>query len=420
MRVRWFVLLAVASGVGLACQDVVSAPGACPEFCPEGQIQVRDTVLTTVLASSVDPAGSDTGYVRSVDPVGSYSGYLLPHEATQMQVVGPGGPAEALALIRFSAFSTIYSGADTSVKDSIIQTDSLRVMLNIVRRNTNVSGLVLALHEIPVTLDSATTYEDMTPYFHDSTLVATLPVPDSLVKDTVTATFPAGALRHFGPDSLQIGIGVRITSSDPAFVSLASSTDSAFSAPIARITRFVQLDSSTGTTRVTRTDSRILTFKTFVADSASLPSPTGLAVGGTAGARAFVKLNLPTSIVDSALVVRATLLLPPVRPTFGAPGDTFRLRVRALGSDFGPKSPLADTAYAGSARVSVGGSDTVAIDITRILLLWRGNPAVPRAVLLEVNPEAASINTFEVPGPGAAEQAALRITYGLPFRLPGG
>ncbi|MBI2074004.1 MAG: hypothetical protein HYT81_13395 [Gemmatimonadetes bacterium] len=397
MKRRAVALLALASAAGLACQDIISAPGVCPELCPQGEIRVRDTVLT------------------GVEPVGSYSGYLLPHEAYQVQVVGPGGPAESRSLLVFIPFAATYPGSDTTVKDSILQTDSLRVKLNIVRRNAGVSGLTLALHEIPITVDSATTFGDMTPYFQDSTLVATLPVPDSLVKDTVTATFPAAALRHFGPDSLQVGIGVRISSPDPAFVTLASDSI----AIAARITRFVQLDSSTGTTRATRSDSSGLRFKTFVVDPSGVPPPMGLMVGGTTGARSFVKLNLPGSIVDSTLVVRATLLVPPAQPIFGAPGDTSLLRVVALGSDFGPKSPVADTAYGGSARVPVGGSDTVAIEITNILLLWRGNPAVPRTVMLQVEPEAASINIVELPAAGSGTQAVVRVTYALPFRLPG-
>ena len=397
MKRRAVALMALASAVGLACQDIVSAPGLCPEFCPAGEIRVRDTLLT------------------GVEPVGSYSGYLLPHEARQVQVVGPGGPAEAQAMIVFVPFNAKYAGGDTTVKDSIIRTDSLRVRLHIVRRNAGVSGVTLALHEIPITVDSATTYGDMTPYFQDSTLVATLPVPDSLVMDTVAATFPAVALRHFGPESLQVGIGVRISSPDPAFVTLASDSI----AVAARITRFVQVDSSTGTTRVTRSDSWGSRFKTFVADPGGFPPPTGLMVGGATGARAFVKLNLPASIVDSTLVVRATLLVPPAQPIFGAPGDTFLLRVVALGSDFGPKSPVADMSYGGSVSVAVGGSDTVSVDITKILLLWRGNPAAPRSLMLQLEPEAASINAVELPGQGSATPAAIRVTYALPFRLPG-
>src|SRR5207237_9864046 len=38
------VLLAVA------CVERVSAPGACPSFYPSGQIQIVDTVLTSIIA----------------------------------------------------------------------------------------------------------------------------------------------------------------------------------------------------------------------------------------------------------------------------------------------------------------------------------------------------------------------------------
>jgi hypothetical protein len=275
--------------------------------------------------------------------------------------------------------------------------------------------VTLALHEIPLTLDSATAYDDMLPYFQDSTLVATLQIPDTLVKDTVSVTFPAAALRHLVLDTLQVGIGVRIVSPDPAFVALAADTIS----PAVLIRRFVQVDSSTGTSRVTRFDSWGAKFTTFVVDPGGIPAPAGLTVGGASGARAFVKLNLPNAIVDSTLVVRATLLLPPTQAAFGAPGDTFLLRVVALGSDFGPKSPVTDTSYGGAVRIAVGGSDTVAVDITKVFVLWRGNRDVPRSVMFQVDPEAASINAIELPGLGSATPAAIRVTYALPFRLPG-
>lgn len=399
---RSALLLALAGAAGLACQDIIAVRGACPEFCPEGEIRVRDTLIA------------------DVEPVGSFSGYLLPHEAREVQVVGPGGPAEARGLLVFVPFSARYAGGDTTVRDTIRQTDSLQVRLNIVRRNTNVSGLTIALHEIPITVDSSTTFAAIEPYFQDSTLLSALQVPDSTVKDTVTVTFPASALRHFGPDSLQIAIGVRITSLDPAFVSLGATADTATTTPIVLMRRFVQVDSTAGNTRVTRTDVVGLRFKTFVADPAGLPQPAGLLVGGAAGARAFVKLHLPASIVDSTLVVRATLQWVPPQPIFGAPGDTLVLRVAALGSDFGSKSPVADTSlYGGTVRVAVGGSDTVAIDVTSILRLWRDNAAVPRTVRLQLDPEASSINALELPTQGAGAQPAIRVTYALPFRLPG-
>lgn len=408
---RWIVL-AAAGCAALACQDVVSVPGACPEFCPESAIEVRDTVLGTVLASSVDSTA--TGYLNSVVPQGSYAGYVLPHEAEQMQVVGPGSPVQARALMVFFRFSGSYAGGDTSVRDTIRQTDSLRFTFNIVRRNRNVSGVTLALHEIPIATDSANAYADMDPYFQDSTLITTVQVPDSLVYGPVSVTVLPGALRHFVEDTLQSGIGLRIVSPDPAFVSLGPDTLN-YSA---QILRFVQLDSSTGTTRVTRSESEALSFKTFVADTAAVSPAAGLRVGGIAGVRAFIKLNVPTRLVDSMVVVRASLLIPPTTSA-GAPGDTFTLRVLPLGTDFGPKSPLADSTYGGYTRVAVGGADTVVMDVTRAFLLWRGNAVVPHTVMLGAlrSEESGSIDTFDLPDPNApASRAILRITYGMPFR----
>jgi hypothetical protein len=356
---------------------------------------------------------------NSVEPVGSYSGYKLPHEAAEIQVVGPGGPAEARALIEFNAFSATYSGADTSVKNTILQTDSIQVTLRISRRSAGNRGVVLALHEIPFHLDSTTTYEEVAPYFDDSTLVATLPVPDSLASGLVSVTAPASRLRYFLKDSLVGRLGVRIRSLEPAFVSLANADTVA----LARVARFVQLDSSTGTARVTRSDSRIVFFRTFVLDPAGLPAPEGLTVGGVTAARAFIRLTIPGRILDSTQIVRGTLLLPQARPAFGAPGDTFRLRAHALGADFGPKSPLIaredDSTTAGSARIASQSSDTAAVDITNVLRAWRGNPSLPHTIMLRVVPEATSINQFEVPGRQTGLEPVLRITYGLPFRVVG-
>lgn len=410
--VRWMALAALAMA-GLACQDVVAVPGACPEFCPESAIDVRDTLLSTVLASSVVPA--DTGYLNSVVPQGSFSGYVLPHEAAQMQVVGPGSAVQARALMVFFRFGDHYAGRDTSVKDTILQTDSLRFTFNLIRRNTTATGVTLALHEIPLGTDSSKTYADMDPYFQDSTLVATVQVPDTLVQGPVSVTVLPGALRHFVDDTLRTAIGLRIMSTDPAFVTLRTDTLN----ESARMIRFVQLDSSTGTTRVTRSESVSLSFKTFVADTASAPAPGSLRVGGTSGARVFIKLNVPTVLVDSTVVVRASLLIPPPAPVPGAPGDTLSLRVLPLGTDFGPKSPLADSTYGGYTRVAVGSADTVVLDLTGAFLLWRGNAVMPHTVMLGMvrSEEAGSIDAFDLPDQASvAGRAILRITYGMPFR----
>jgi hypothetical protein len=389
-----------AGAISLACQDVVSVNGACPEFCPGGVIDVRDTVLG-----------------GSVAPEGSFTGYVLPHEASEVQAVGGTGAPQSNVLLVFAQFGTAYLGSDNSVLDTIRSTDSLRFVFSMTRRNNQAAGLTLALHEIPATTDSTATYAGMAPYFDDSTLITTVAVPDSQATGEVAVTVLPGALRHFQDDSLRSAIGVRIGSADPAFVSFGPTLiDTVSLRPIARIIRFVQLDSTAGSVRVTRAESLGLNLKTFVVDSSTLVAPAGLVVGGPAAARAFAKLDVPQWLLDSTVIVRATLQVPPPQPTPGAPGDTMRLAIRALGTDFGPKSPLADSSYSGTVRVPVGGSDTVGVDIVRILLLWQSNSVVPHTVMLQLLPEAGSINTFELPEAGAVAQGVLRITYANRFR----
>lgn len=396
--------IAVAAGALLGCQDAITAPGACPDFCPQGEIAILDTLLP-----------------NAAKPLGSFEGYRLPHEADEMQVVGPGGPAESRALMVFFRFGGALQTNDTTVKDSIVATDSIRFTFNVVRRNANASGLTLALHAIPVVTDSAATFASTAPYFADSTLIATATVPDTLTTGTVSMTVVPGALAHYLSDSMQVGVGLSIISGDPAFVSLGT-TDTI---PPARIARFVQVDTSSGGKLVTRSEAKDLYFHTFVVDTTKLPTPPGLVVGGIHAARAFMQLNVPQQMLDSALIVRATLLLPPVAAAFGAPGDTVHLRVQELGTDFaifGPKSPLVtlSTDSARTGLVPIGSTDTVRIDITDVLRTWHNSPSLPHNIMLRVIPEAGSIDFLELaPSDTVGLQGAMRITYGLPFRLPG-
>jgi hypothetical protein len=388
---------ALACGL-LACQDLIGTRGTCPALCAPGQIVVRDTVL----------AGS-------VEPVGSYRGYRLAHEATQVQIVGPGGPTESRAIIAFLTFSSRLSGTDTTVKDTIRQTDSIRFTFNVLRRNTDAKGVVLAIHRMPLNIDSATTYDGLSPYFDDSTLITTFSIPDSLKRGLVSTAVRLSALPNFKPDSVETAVGLRIRSTDPAFVSLGPSDSNG----IAVMKRFVEVDTSNGSKRVQRSDQRGVLFKTFVVDTSRVPAPLGLLVGGVPAARALVKLNIDSTILDSTLIIRATLGLVPARAVFGAPGDTFRLRVEGVSADFGPKSP-ADSTNADSVRVAVGRTDTVSVEVTKILQKWSANSKLPRTVMLRVVPEAASINQFELAtGQVGGLKPVVRITYGLPFRLSG-
>ena len=107
----------------------------------------------------------------------------------------------------------------------------------------------------------------------------------------------------------------------------------------ALLTRFVLVEAG-GDSLLERRDLRSPEFDGFV--DTDLPSPLAgsLLIGGTPSSRTFVRVALPSFIMDSSNIVRAHLLLVPVEPVLGAPSDTFEVVAEALGADFGAKSPI--------------------------------------------------------------------------------
>lgn len=393
----WGFLWALSA---LGCSESLLAPGVCPDFCPPGMLEVRDTVLADAFTED-----------------GFFVGYRLPHEAPELQVAGGDSAVESAALIVFNRFSATYSGGDTTVNRTIHQTDSFRIRVHVVRRHATARGIVLGLHWVPVSVDSNTTYDDIAPFLDDSTRVATITVPDDFRFGTLSAVVGGDAFPNYVPDSFQVAVAVRLLGPEPAYVTLAGSD----SADIGTISRFVQVDSAG--TRVTRSDQRVAGFDTFVLKPLPPVGSDALRIGGAPAARALLRAQVPALIMDSTQIVRATLLLTPARPVLGAAGDTLRLRAHAIGADLGPKSPLIeeeDTAAAGSARIPVGSTDTIAVDVTRVLNAWVRNRNIPRALMLRLVPEAASVGSVDVRSISSGRgRPALRITYIPPFKLRG-
>jgi hypothetical protein len=380
----------------IACRENVTAPGLCPEFCPCGNVEMRDTVLSSVITAD-----------------SSYQGYRFAHLAYRMQVAGPGGAGESRGLVSFFRFTAAYAGRDSTPTRTPIATDSFRLSFNLARRGPG-TGLALLVYRLDGLPDSATTWDGVTPFFADTALVGSIPIPDTLQHGEFSAAFPASAFPSFEPDSFGMAIGLRMVGA--TFVDL-STVDSLLTTIVTRYTRH----DSAGTV-VTRSETRGVLFDSFVSEPAA--AGAGLRVGGVPAARVLLRASVPTAIVDSAGVVRATLLLVPAQAAVGAPGDTFRIRVHALGADFGAKSPLieesSDTLSAGSTLVPVGSTDTLRIDVTQVLQTWRTSPSLPRSMMLRLVPEAASAAALDVvPSTSATGQPSLQVTYVSPYRFPG-
>ncbi len=390
-RLRFvIVLLAV-----VACRENVTAPGACPEYCPTARLQVLDTVLSSVFAEDQ-----------------WIGGYVQPSRALILQVANKADREQSRAVVRFRPFVNSFAVDDEFVPAA--QTDSFRLRVPIRRWRDGLDDLEIRVHRIPATIDTATTYDELTPYFADSTLVTSFAIPDSVPSAGVTVTLPSDAFPTLEGDSLTTAVGIAVTSADSAWIDISSREGS----PTGLLmTWHVQVD-SVGTL-VGRQEGQNSLFDSFLVDSVPPVPDDELVIGGSPSARTFLRYALPESILEFSTISQATLLLVPSQPMTGATEDTVAVSAFAVLGDFGPKSrpePFdADSLGRGSVDVVVGQTDTVAIDVTLIVKAWQADSALPPTMVLLMAPEGGGLAELRVHSTrSAALKPAIRITY-LPF-----
>jgi hypothetical protein len=395
MRSGKLVVVLGGLAVGaLACEESATAPGVCPDFCPTGEIQVVDTVLVEVLKDDI-----------------SYTGYAVPNDAVWMQVVGGGAVVEARSVVWFPQFGDSAS-IDSLTEGPVIGLDSFRLDLVLVD-HTPIPGLEVTVHRVPPSLDRESDFAALAPFFEDSTIIGTVVIADSLTSDTVSAIIPVDAFPTFEEDSQQVAVGLSIRGSQPAFATFETREANLGSL----MNRFVKIEGPESDT-VEQIDFIPSEFDGFV--DTDLPPPTGgsLVIGGTPASRTFMTVAIPSFIMDSSDVVRAQLLLVPSEPALGGPLDTFELVAEPLGADFGAKSPILaslDTLLV-KTPVGVGTMDTVAVDISRIVVAWQSDTTQVRTLVVRARFEAATVaelrlGSTQIPG----FEPVVRVTYVPPF-----
>ena len=118
--------------------------------------------------------------------------------------------------------------------------------------------------------------------------------------------------------------------------------------------------------------------------------------------------------------MRATLQLRLNRAVVGFPGESFRVVAVPILRYFDGKSILFPdtTGISGSGAALSGESDSLNIEIGRVLRLWRGSirDSLPRAISLMSAAESFTFAEIDAAGSGTGANAPiLRITFVRPF-----
>lgn len=410
--------------IAAACSEQLTAPGQCPNFCLGGEIQVEDTILTAVI-------------VRD----SAFRGYVRPDEAEALAVADLPGIVDARAIMRSAAMFTrvVQSGADTETVP--ITVDSARLRINVVQRDTNTPNLVVRIYRLPITIDTATTFADLSGAFADS-LIDSVNVSDLLAREPIadTATLriwgdtirtdSAGNVLQFSradrslilhitldtaqarfvpDDSGTVAFGYRVAADSLASIGLGSNNVFDRSAIV---TWFYQFQGDS--TVMFGTAARAMAFDSFVFDPPSAAIGDDLVVGGAPSARSLLRVDIPDFLRDTADVVRATLILVPVAPVEAASGDSFTVVVRPVETDLGAKSPLSNlSAFFGSATIRAGFADTLRIELSSLIRAWVLDTSVTStALMIGQVPEAASYTQIRFHSSRTpAFRPGLHVTY---------
>jgi|KBSSwiStaDraftv2_1062776.scaffolds.fasta_scaffold12886_3 hypothetical protein len=404
-------MVALATVAIAACGEQLDAGKSCPLLCPEQEINLRDTVI--------DAIASDTT-VLGIPPIGS---------ETFLMLSSHGDSVQTRAIIRFDTLQGNFSAGNGA--DSLIShIDTAQIVLPIEKPDS------AHRPKVPITLEaynvdttaSDTSIAALAPLFRPSRLLgAKTFAPESLL-DTLRIPISPDSVMDRITNGTHLRIGLRLVSSqgydvrigtslngNPGTLRLKVSPDTAVHAIV------VQPISNTPPNE-SFVAGPLRDYTIVLKGSTSTPL-TQLAVGGIPSRRSLFRFNIPSRLLDSTTVVRASLLLTQTPNRGVNPRDSvwvFPVAILASPVVNDAATVLRFVSGGGflgldSLRLAPGDSGVRAFQIVGLVRTWHNTTEEisPNAIGMLSGSEAqlpAEIDFFSMEAP-AAVRPKLRITY---------
>lgn len=402
-------LLACVVGTVVACEEDLNGTAGCPSLCPEQNLVSKDTLLETFI-------GVDTTIV----------GYPAIGTEALLLVASRGDTLDARAVIRFDSLTQEFSRGGS---DSTIYTvDSSAVVVVLDTTGTKATA--------PVTVE---VYDVDTAVVDTATSVAlALFRPDRLIggrtyevaelKDTLRIPLANDKVlaKLIGPPPRRLRIGLRLQSSASAQIRIVAREGGNASelhydpSPDTAVKTLV-VGAQSGTPVDNPTLRADLTDYQLVAVSQGNTAGSLLGVGGLPAQRSYIRFDIPSRLIDSTTVVRATLLLTQIPTSSVDAGDSLTIYPQVVRATTDLKDVARSAGFLNppgleidSLRLvpSVGGQR--AIEIVGALRAWKAlGPTLQRAIVLRASTEGASANAvlFYSSDAAPAQRPRLRLTY---------
>ncbi len=423
-RASWRAILLLAAGLlggAVACTEQDVGSQSCPALCPNQSVVVRDTSFELEI--------SDT----------TLTGFPTYGVESQLVVASTAGVLDTRAIIRFDSLARIYLPPGFTIDSApvpITQPDSARLYLAIdtLRSRVPASFTINAYDVDTTSVDSLTSL--LVPLFRPSRLLGTRTFTAADWLDTVSIPLDSAKVRQVvtGPGRLRVGL--QVVAASAAMVRIRA-TESGFAprlfykaAPDSGATMVALLPRSTTPALFSTAQASFVDF-THVVLGAPPVAPNTMAIGGLPARRAVLLFNLPSKIIDSSEVVRATLTLTQVPRVTFRDTDTSAVYplvavattnvidpVRAISFAqplFGAtRARYSPGAWTDSLRLVPRDSGTRQMELTAVLREWRINASfLRRLVALRMGDEGyteADMRFFSSTAPSGL-RPRIRIQY---------
>jgi hypothetical protein len=394
-----------------ACSENVTNSLGCPSLCTDQSATLRDTVLAgaVVFDSTV-------------------TGFPLLGVSRELSLVARGDTADVRVIARFDTLPRTYVPTTAQADSLIKRVDSATLIFRI--------DTTFVKPTIPLTIeayDVDTTAADtvprtLLPLFRPDKLIGSQTYQVSALKDTLRLPLNNAILLQKVTNNQRLRIGLKLSAASSATLRVSATVFSPIvrfrvSADTAVKSDTVLLRSKTPTNDAPIASS--LALYPLIAKGALPPPPLSvLAVGGVAGARAYMQFTIPPIVLDSVQVIRASLQLTQL-PSRSAGGGQDTLTVLTQPVTAGPAVTNVFTASQFLAPVALWPVDTLrlmpsvsgarTLEIVNIVRAWRtvGAANSTRALVVRAAQEASSpgeLNFSSISGP-VASRPSLRLTY---------
>lgn len=405
--------------IAAGCGEKLDGSAACPITCNDASAQIQTVSLDAVTNAVTVPGGLGLGTEQ------------------RMLLANRGDTLDTRVIIRFDSLparSQTTSGDTTTKPISIVDSVYLKLHIDSSAAKANVP-VTLSIYDVDTPSTNDTSVAVLQPLFVSSRLIYAQQFAAGTLTDSVSLRLPNSVILAKVQSGQKLRIGLQISGPSSVSMRIASSEVTigpmlSFRTATDTAIKAISLVPYSTTPTANRSIAQSLGDFTIVVKGT--PAATGdlLGVGGLPATRAYIRFNIPSRIVDSSLVIRATLVLTQKGSTSPNPTDTMFVRPFLVLAGTSVTDPVkaaqisADTTQARFEQLGTlpGASGTREFEIAPAFGFWAAqtDAQLPRAIDLQSTQEDYSPQQALFYSSNASDptlRPKLRISYTIRSRI---